>query len=350
MYYEKISILYGESSNRPITPTYPAEGVDLQPLSNEFEIVSVSEVAETGISSIKAGDGVTATILVTVDLANPIDGIEINDLIEIDGVSDSRYNGRFVVDTVLAQNDFGVTRFTYKTLVAPDNALPTPSGSFFTLSVDTINSPIPKISKVCVKSSYGLSGLFFDGDKIGGTKQTTVIGFDYESFQNDNNAFIRYNSSSGTFDDSTSVSNLHSDSSAKFKPDFYNYGVKATNDVEIELDSCAFTGAYQHICSENGARVFSRSGPLILDRVPCAQEDIPIPPQQEKTLVTSLISSLQEQTSTTPSSLSGIRLMLRELLELVPPPDFIFTMRQTSPVHLSQHFRVITLVQRIMTS
>lgn len=259
MYYEKISILYGESSNRPITPTYPAEGVDLQPLSNEFEIVSVSEVAETGISSIKAGDGVTATILVTVDLEDPIDGIEINDLIEIDGVSDSRYNGRFVVDTVLAQNDFGVTRFTYKTLVAPDNALPTPSGSFFTLSVDTINSPIPKISKVCVKSSYGLSGLFFDGDKIGGTKQTTVIGFDYESFQNDNNAFIRYNSSSGTFDDSTSVSNLHSDSSAKFKPDFYNYGVKATNDVEIELDSCAFTGGYQHICSENGARVFSRS-------------------------------------------------------------------------------------------
>ena len=36
--------------------------------------------------------------------------------------------------------------------------------------------------------------------------------------------------------------------------------------------------------------------------------------------------------------------MLRELLELDPPPDFIFTMRQTSPVHLSQHFRVITLV------
>ena len=116
---------------------------------------------------------------------------------------------------------------------------------------------------------------FFDGDKIGGTKQTTVIGFDYESFQNDNNVFIRYNSSSGTFDDSTSVSNLHSDSSVKFKPDFYNYGVKVTNDVEIELDSCAFTGAYQHICSENGARVFSRSArPLILDRVPCVKRYI----------------------------------------------------------------------------
>ena len=45
----------------PSPPLIP-EGVDLQPLSNEFEIVSVSEVAETGISSIKAGDGVTATI------------------------------------------------------------------------------------------------------------------------------------------------------------------------------------------------------------------------------------------------------------------------------------------------
>lgn len=259
MYYEKISILYGESSNRPITPTYPADGVDLQPLSNEFEIISVSEISETGISSIRAGDGVTATTAITVNLDTPVAGIEINDLIEIEGVPDSTYNGRFVVDSVLAQNDVGVTQFTYNTLSVPSNPLPSPSGSVFTLSVDTINSRIPEISKVHIKSSYGISGLFFDGDKIGGTKQTTVTGFDYESFQNDDNAFVRYNTVSGTFDDSTSVSNLHSDSSAKFKPDFYNYGIKATNDVELELDGCAFTGGYQHICSENGARVFSRS-------------------------------------------------------------------------------------------
>ena len=77
MYYEKISILYGESSNRPITPSYPTEGVDLQPLSNEFEIVSVSEVAETGIS-IKAGDGVTATIQLLLIL--PIQLMELRSM------------------------------------------------------------------------------------------------------------------------------------------------------------------------------------------------------------------------------------------------------------------------------
>ena len=142
----------------------------------------------------------------------------------------------------------------------------------------------------------------FDGDKIGGTKQTTVIGFDYESFQNDNNAFIRYNSSSGTFDDSTSVSNLHSDSSKSLNLIFIITESKLTNDVEIELDSCAFTGAYQHICSENGTRVFSRSATSNFGQSSMSSRGYTIPPQQEKTLVTSLISSLQEQTSTTPSS------------------------------------------------
>ena len=58
-YYEKISILYGESSNRPITPIYPTEGVDLQPLSNEFEIVSVSEAQKLELpAASKPGDGV----------------------------------------------------------------------------------------------------------------------------------------------------------------------------------------------------------------------------------------------------------------------------------------------------
>ena len=59
MYYEKVGLAYGVSSGRQITPNYPNSGVDIQPKIDEFRIVSKS--GAIGISSIKAGDGVTAT-------------------------------------------------------------------------------------------------------------------------------------------------------------------------------------------------------------------------------------------------------------------------------------------------
>ena len=80
--------------------------------------------------------------------------------------------------------------------------------------------------------------------------------------------------------------------SKKFKPDFYNYGVKITNDVEIEPDSCAFLHwcLPTHLFREWMPRVFSRSATSNFGQSSMSFKRIYlIPPQQEKTLVTSLM-------------------------------------------------------------
>jgi len=60
MYYEKVGLVYGQSSGRAIEPDYPSSGLDIQPKIDEFRIVG-STGASVGITSIKSGDGVTAT-------------------------------------------------------------------------------------------------------------------------------------------------------------------------------------------------------------------------------------------------------------------------------------------------
>ena len=63
----RLVLVYGQSSGRPIEPDYPSSGLDIQPKIDEFRIVG-STGESVGISSIKAGDGVTATTTITVTL------------------------------------------------------------------------------------------------------------------------------------------------------------------------------------------------------------------------------------------------------------------------------------------
>ena len=65
MYYEKISDVYDDATGRKISPDYPAGNLDIQPKIDEYRIVG-SKGDSVGISSIKAGDGVTATTTITV--------------------------------------------------------------------------------------------------------------------------------------------------------------------------------------------------------------------------------------------------------------------------------------------
>ena len=67
MYYEKVGIAYGPSSGREIEPDYPSTSLDIQPKIDEYRIVG-SRGTEVGITSIKAGDGSTATTTITVTL------------------------------------------------------------------------------------------------------------------------------------------------------------------------------------------------------------------------------------------------------------------------------------------
>jgi hypothetical protein len=73
MYYEKVGLAYGAASGRAIEPDYPSAGIDIQPKIDEFRIVgSTGETA--GISSIRAGDGVISTNIITVTTTTTVPG------------------------------------------------------------------------------------------------------------------------------------------------------------------------------------------------------------------------------------------------------------------------------------
>ena len=96
MYYEKVGLVYGQSSGRPIEPDYPSTGLDIQPKIDEYRIVG-STGEEVGISSIKAGDGVTSTTTITVTTTSAVSGLDVDTPFRITGITASGYSGQFVV-------------------------------------------------------------------------------------------------------------------------------------------------------------------------------------------------------------------------------------------------------------
>ena len=96
MYYEKIGLAYGQASGREIEPDYPSTSLDIEPKIDEYRIVGSTGLS-VGISSIRAGDGVTATTTVTVDVSSEIIGLEVDSPIRIEGITADGYNGNFIV-------------------------------------------------------------------------------------------------------------------------------------------------------------------------------------------------------------------------------------------------------------
>ena len=119
MYYEKVGLVYGQSSGRAIEPDYPSNGLDIQPKVDEFRIVG-STGEEVGISSIKAGDGVTPTTTITVTTSSAVAGLDVDTPFRVSDVA-TGYNGKFVVAEKV--ND---TQIKYQVQNAPATALPIP--------------------------------------------------------------------------------------------------------------------------------------------------------------------------------------------------------------------------------
>ena len=78
-----------------IEPDYPSAGLDIQPKIDEYRIVG-STGASVGISSIKAGDGVTATTTITVTTSSAVAGLDVDTPFRVSDVA-TGYNGKFVV-------------------------------------------------------------------------------------------------------------------------------------------------------------------------------------------------------------------------------------------------------------
>ena len=96
MYYEKVGLVYGTASGREIEPDFPSSAIDIQPKIDEFRIVG-STGESVGITSIRAGDGSIATTDITVTTESAVSGLDVDTPFRIKGVTDSGYDGQFVV-------------------------------------------------------------------------------------------------------------------------------------------------------------------------------------------------------------------------------------------------------------
>jgi hypothetical protein len=246
MYYEKVGIVYGQSSGRPIEPDYPSASLDIQTVVDEYRIVG-SRGAEIGISSIRSGDGITGNTQITVTLSSALPGLNVDTPIRIDGVASPGYDGLYVVSGVNSS-----TEIVYQVQNTPADPLPSVSGATLNISVDTVTSASPYIFNISLRSVYGMCGLLADGSKADGFKSMVVAQFTGIGLQKDDNAFVKYDSTSGTYKDLTSFENLHTDSLARFKPDYENFHIKATNNAFLQLVSIFAIGYAQHFVSESG--------------------------------------------------------------------------------------------------
>jgi len=250
MYYEKVGLVYGQSSGRAIEPDYPSSGLDIQPKIDEFRIVG-STGASIGITSIKSGDGVTPTTNITVTTTSAVDGLDVDTPFRIQGITadPSIYNGQFVVAEKLSS-----TQIIYQVQNVPTNALPTVTGSVLSLQSDTVTSASPYIFNISLRSVYGMCGLLADGDKATGFKSMVVAQFTGIGLQKDDNAFVKYSTATGTYNDSVALSNatLSNDSRAVFKPTYRNFHIKSTNNSFIQCVSVFAIGYAEHFAAENG--------------------------------------------------------------------------------------------------
>jgi len=103
MYYEKISLVYGQSSGRAIEPDYPSSGLDIEPKIDEFRIVGSTGLS-VGITSIKSGDGVTPSTTVTVTTSSSVDGLDVDTPFRVENIN-TEYNGQFVVTEKLSSTE-----------------------------------------------------------------------------------------------------------------------------------------------------------------------------------------------------------------------------------------------------
>lgn len=252
MYYEKVGLVYGQSSGRAIEPDYPSAGIDIQPKIDEFRIVG-STGESVGISSIKAGDGVTTSNIITVTTSSAVTGLDVNTPFRIEKITAAGYSGQFVVSEKVS-----ATEIKYQVQNSPTNPLPTVAGASLALSSDTVTSASPYIFNISLRSVFGMCGMEADGNKATGFRSMVVAQFTGIGLQKDDNAFVRYNTSSpstGNYEDKTVIDNISNNSRARYKPSYRNFHVKVSNNSFIQAVSIFAIGFAEHFVTENGGDI-----------------------------------------------------------------------------------------------
>ena len=254
MYYHKLTKAYGPASDRIIND-YPAN-TDFQPRIQESRIVG-SLGGRVGISSIFAGDSVTPSTSVTVVTSDPHE-LGVDSPIRINGVnsgnSPAGYDGLFIVSSVDNEN-----QFKYTSSIVPSPAYFQPLSATVNVEIDTVTGASPYIFNVSMRSVFGMQGLHADGDKATGFKSMVVAQFTGISLQKDDLAFVKYNETTGIYDDQSSpgadTSPLHLDSRSIYKPGYENTHIKISNEAVVQAVSIFAIGYAKHFECINGGDI-----------------------------------------------------------------------------------------------
>ena len=252
LYYEKVGNVYGTLSGRAIFPEQVGDPLDIEAKIDEYRIVG-STGSSVGISSIFAGDSTTSTTTVTVELETALPDIDTDSPIRVNGVAPTGYDGAHIVTEVVSD-----TRAKYEVQNPPANAKPSAAdvaGATLALQVDTVTSASPYIFNISLRSVYGMCGMHADGDKASGFKSMVVAQFTGIGLQKDNNAFVKYNTTTGLWEDQFAAGNdnLSADSRAKYKPEYENFHIKSSNSAILQLVSIFAIGYAKHFVAESGS-------------------------------------------------------------------------------------------------
>ena len=270
MYYAKLSQGYSTGSGRPVDTddVFPANDLGFNPRRPEFEIVGSFASDPITISSIQSGDGLTATrrIKVTTQEAHELN---VGTPIRIKGISDNSYNiSTKVVDVDVDNNKI----FFYN--ITEDPALVNP-GPFtnqgtVTIETDTVTGASPYIFNISMRSVWGMQGMHADGNKATGFRSMVVAQFTGVSLQKDDRAFVKYNESSRTYENtfyaagttqsgaelssksSSTGTVYHLDSEAIYRQGWEQSHIKLSNDAIVQVVSVFAIGYNKHFVAESG--------------------------------------------------------------------------------------------------
>ena len=250
IYYQKVSKAFAtipDTSGDPATDQIQLrveENRIVGPISDEYRVLQVTR------------NGQTATAVTVDEFDNPRDhGFSVGVNINVSGVSGSTgpqseldagiYNGSFTVTSASGNV------FTYQMQGEPSgNAV----GSNITVKteIDTVDSASPYAFNLSLRSVWGMNGMHANGSKATGFKSMVVAQFTGLSLQKDDRAFVRYNASTGNYDNATAGDGAHLDGFAEYRKGWAHEHIKCSNDSFVQAVSVFAVGYGTHFTALSG--------------------------------------------------------------------------------------------------
>ena len=103
-----------------------------------------------------------------------------------------------------------------------------------------------------------MCGLHADGSKTTGFKSIIATQFTGVGLQKDDNAFVKYNKTSGTWQDQATLGtsvNLHTDGLALYKPEYENFHIKVSREATAQVSQSHALGYAKQYITESGGDI-----------------------------------------------------------------------------------------------